>query len=296
MASCDGTMRFTVADLARILRALRLSGDRIDGAGRGYFVGGCGGGCAVGDGDVPVYRYRGVDPLVEAAPSVMRAALERHDDILRGSIRANNGLVFATGGDGLAAAFSRAGDAVNAAHAAQGALRAERWPPEAVIRVRMGLHTGEAVERDGDYFGPAVNRAARLMAAAHGGQVVCSAVTADCWRAGRWSWTWAGTACGTFRAPNTSSRWASTGFPGCVRSMRCPGICRRWPSHLSAVTRLLAALTKALSADRLVTITGVGKVREARVASQLSPRASALPTAQPAPDPARSIRVGPGRR
>ena len=75
----------------------------------------------------------------------MRAALERHGDILRSSIRTDNGFVFATGGDGFAAAFSQAGDAVNAAHATQRALRSEPWPAAAVIRVRMGLHSGETV-------------------------------------------------------------------------------------------------------------------------------------------------------
>ena len=57
-------------------------------------------------------------------------------------------------------------------------LAAEPWPDGASIRVRMGLHTGEAEERDGDYFGTAVNRAARLMAVGHGGQVLCSQATA----------------------------------------------------------------------------------------------------------------------
>ena len=88
------------------------------------------------------------------------------------------GYVFSTGGDGFGVAFARAGDALAAASDAQAALAAEAWPDGAPIRVRMGLHTGEVEERGGDYFGPAVNRAARLMAAAHGGQMVCSAVTA----------------------------------------------------------------------------------------------------------------------
>jgi sugar (pentulose or hexulose) kinase len=116
--------------------------------------------------------------LWEAAPEAMQAALERHDAIVRFEVEAHGGVVFATGGDGFAVAFDRAGDAVAAACAAQAALREERWPERAQIRVRMGLHTGEASERSGDYFGPAVNRAARLMAVGHGGQVVCSEVTA----------------------------------------------------------------------------------------------------------------------
>jgi predicted ATPase len=85
-------------------------------------------------------------------------------------------VVFATGGDGFAVAFGRAGDAVAAAVDGQISLRQLTRP--VAIRVRMGIHTREAVERDGEYFGPAVNRTARLMAAGHGGQVLCSGVTA----------------------------------------------------------------------------------------------------------------------
>jgi class 3 adenylate cyclase len=68
---------------------------------------------------------------------------------------------------------------VAAALAAQRGLPGSGWPEEISLKVRMGLHTGEADERDRDYFGPEVNRAARLMAIAHGGQIVCSPATAD---------------------------------------------------------------------------------------------------------------------
>ena len=117
--------------------------------------------------------------LWDSAPDAMRAALERHDSILRSAIEGHEGYVFSTGGDGFAAAFARVGEAVAAAVEAQRGLMSEMWPEGAPLRVRMGLHTGEAAERDGDYFGSAVNRAARLMATANGGQVVCSRVDAD---------------------------------------------------------------------------------------------------------------------
>ncbi len=120
----------------------------------------------------------GSSRLWEASPDAMRDALARHDHLLRGAIEAHRGHIFSTGGDGFAAAFQRAGAGIGAAIDAQAALGAEEWPVGAPIRVRMGLHTGEVEERDGDYFGPAVNRAARLMALAHGGQVVCSHATA----------------------------------------------------------------------------------------------------------------------
>src|SRR5215472_15831225 len=96
--------------------------------------------------------------LWAAAPNAMRKALERHDAIVRSGIESASGYVFSTGGDGFAAAFPRADQAATAAGAIQAALAAESWPDGAALRVRMALHTGEVEERDGDYFGPAVNR------------------------------------------------------------------------------------------------------------------------------------------
>jgi len=116
--------------------------------------------------------------LWDAAPDAMRSALHRHDEIVRAAVESHGGYVFATGGDGFAVAFARAGDAVGSARDAQVGLAAEPWPDGLSLRVRMALHTGEAEERDGDYFGTAVNRTARLMALARGGQVLCSELTA----------------------------------------------------------------------------------------------------------------------
>jgi predicted ATPase/class 3 adenylate cyclase len=110
--------------------------------------------------------------LWETDAAAMRNALARHDEILRRAIGEHGGHVFATGGDSFAAAFSSGGDALAAAAAAQVELQASGLPA-----VRMGIHTGEAVERDGDYFGPTVNRTARLMAIGHGGQVLVSSAT-----------------------------------------------------------------------------------------------------------------------
>jgi predicted ATPase/class 3 adenylate cyclase len=121
----------------------------------------------------------GSTSLWEAAPATMRQALVRHDGIVRAAIGGRGGFVFSTGGDGFGAAFARAADAVGAALDAQARLAEEEWPDSTPVRVRMGLHTGEVDEREGDYFGTEVNRGARLMGAAHGGQVVCSAATAD---------------------------------------------------------------------------------------------------------------------
>jgi predicted ATPase len=109
----------------------------------------------------------------------MRAALARHDEILRDAVEQRDGHVVKTTGDGLHAAFALAPDGVAAALDAQRALVAEDWSLPEPLKVRMGLHTGGAELRGGDYYGTAVNRAARVSAAAHGGQIVASSATAD---------------------------------------------------------------------------------------------------------------------
>jgi len=117
--------------------------------------------------------------LWENAPEEMAVALERHDHVMRHAMDANGGYVFKTVGDAFCVAFSTAHDALRAALESQRSLASEPWPPDALINARMALHTGICQERDGDYFGPAVNRTARLMGIAHGGQVIVSGVTAE---------------------------------------------------------------------------------------------------------------------
>ncbi len=112
--------------------------------------------------------------LWEERPDEMRAAVAEHDARFRAAIEAKDGYVVKGTGDGVHAAFGRAGDAVAAAEQLQAAT--SDLPN---IKVRIGLNTGEVQERDGDYFGPAVNRAARIMAAGNGGQVLIAGVTAD---------------------------------------------------------------------------------------------------------------------
>ena len=116
--------------------------------------------------------------LWERAGGTMAAALARHDAILRNQAERHGGTIFAGGGDGFAVAFSDASSAVHAAVDAQLELGGPDGPGATELRVRMGIHTGVAEERDGNYFGPALNRCARLMRAAHGGQILCSDVTA----------------------------------------------------------------------------------------------------------------------
>jgi predicted ATPase/class 3 adenylate cyclase len=112
--------------------------------------------------------------LWQADREAMAAALTLHDEIVRGAIESCRGYVFSTAGDSFAAAFWTADEALAAANAAQVELGAVTWPEPAVIRVRMGVHTGTASERAGDYFGPTVNLAARVADAGHGGQVLVS--------------------------------------------------------------------------------------------------------------------------
>ncbi len=112
----------------------------------------------------------------EEHTEAMSEALRRHDEIMREVIDRHEGYVFTTAGDAFAAAFQSAGEGVGAALDAQLALESEEWG-DTPVHVRMALHTGQAVERDGDYFGPTLNRCARLQSTACGGQVVISLAT-----------------------------------------------------------------------------------------------------------------------
>jgi predicted ATPase/class 3 adenylate cyclase len=116
--------------------------------------------------------------LWEDHGDAMGAALARHDEIARSAFDAHGGYVFATGGDGFAVAFASAAGGLAAATATQAALAGEPWDG-VILKVRMGVHIGEAEERDGDYFGPAVNKAARVMAAGHGGQILATEACAQ---------------------------------------------------------------------------------------------------------------------
>jgi predicted ATPase len=109
----------------------------------------------------------------------MKAALARHDQIIRDAAASHGGRVFKTVGDAFCIAFAAAPHALRSALDAQRALHTEDWGEVGAIRVRMALHTGTAELRNGDYFGPALNRIARLDAVGHGGQILLSRVTQD---------------------------------------------------------------------------------------------------------------------
>jgi predicted ATPase/class 3 adenylate cyclase len=117
--------------------------------------------------------------LWEAHPREMAVALARHDRLVRELIEGASGYVFKTVGDAFCAAFASASSAVTTASEVQRAVSVEPWPAETPIHVRMALHSGGCEERDGDYFGPPVNRVARLLAVAHGGQTLLSGTTRE---------------------------------------------------------------------------------------------------------------------
>jgi class 3 adenylate cyclase len=116
--------------------------------------------------------------LWEEKPQAMAASLRRHDALVRGAVERHNGSIFSTGGDGFCVAFPTVGHAISSAIQIQRTLQRDVAEYEVALRVRMGVHAGSGEERDGDYFGPVLNRGARLMEAAHGGQIVVSALAA----------------------------------------------------------------------------------------------------------------------
>jgi len=115
--------------------------------------------------------------LWESEPESMREALKVHDGIIERAVEVHDGVVFKTGGDSFCASFASPHLAAEAAIDVQRHLVASVWVTTAPIKVRMGLHTGTAQVRNNDYFGPTLNRAARLMEVGHGGQVLTSSTT-----------------------------------------------------------------------------------------------------------------------
>ena len=185
------------------------------------------------------------------------------------SIESRRGVVFSTTGDGFASAFWTPDEAVDAAATAQSALGTEVWPDPVVIRVRMGVHTGIARERDGDYFGPTLNRAARIMAAGHGGQVLISDAAARLVSRSELS------DLGVHRLkdlPDGERIWQlGVGvFPplrsGRERTGNLPHAARSFVGREADCKRLAAAV----GAGRLVTLTGVGGVGKTRLALEVA--------------------------
>ncbi len=113
----------------------------------------------------------------ETHRSAMPAAVKRHDELLRSFIESNGGFVFKTIGDAFCGVFDEVASAINAALDIQRALAKEDFSAVGGLGVRIALHTGTCDERNGDYFGPTVNRVARLLSVGHGGQILLSDAT-----------------------------------------------------------------------------------------------------------------------
>ncbi len=196
----------------------------------------------------------------------MRVALAAHDEVLRAAIDAHGGSMFKHTGDGVCAAFSSPRAAVDAAIAGQRKLE---------LPVRMGIATGEAELREGDYFGAVLNRAARVMAAGHGGQILLAESTAgllsgvDLVDLGPRRLRDLPTAVGVFQVRATGLR---TEFPALRALDASPGNLRAATTSFIGRESEVAELQAAVKAHRLLTLTGVGGVGKTRLATEVAAR------------------------
>ncbi|WP_240748743.1 ATP-binding protein [Mycobacterium paragordonae] len=202
----------------------------------------------------------------EADADAMRAALAAHDQVLRQSIEAHGGFLFKHTGDGICAAFASPRAAVDAAVAAQHKLE---------LPVRMGLATGEAELREADYFGAVLNRAARVMAAGHGGQILLAESTAgllsgvDLMDLGPRRLRDIPVPIGLFQIRAAGLR---TQFPPLRALDTSPGNLRPAGTSLVGRDAEVAAVEAAVKAHRVVTLTGVGGVGKTRLAAEVATR------------------------
>jgi predicted ATPase/class 3 adenylate cyclase len=213
--------------------------------------------------------------LWQEHPEAMRAALARHDAILREAVAGSGGHVVKTTGDGVHAVFATAHDALDAAVAMQVGLGAESFGETGPLRVRIGVHSCEAEHREGDYFGSEVNRAARLMSVAHGGQVVVSSATSELVRDGSVELVDLG-----------EHRLRDLANPERVFQVRASGLARDFPPLLSVdalpgnlprqMTTFIgreaeiSSLSELVLQSSLVTLTGVGGVGKTRLALEIA--------------------------
>jgi predicted ATPase len=202
----------------------------------------------------------------EADADAMRAALAAHDEALRSAIESHGGLMFKHTGDGVCAAFASPKSAVDAAVAAQRELE---------LPVRMGLATGEAELRDEDYFGAVLNRAARVMAAGHGGQILVAESTAgllggvDLVNLGPRRLRDVPMPIGVFQVQAEGLR---SDFPPLRALDTTPGNLRPATTSLIGRESEVADIEAAVRAHRLVTLTGVGGVGKTRLAVEVAAR------------------------
>ena len=196
----------------------------------------------------------------ESDADAMRSALAAHDEVLRTAIEAHGGFLFKHTGDGVIASFASPRSAIDAAIAAQRELQ---------LPVRMGIATGEATHQDGDYFGAVLNRAARVMAAGHGGQILVADSTAslvsglDSIDLGPRRLRDLTTPVGLFQVRGAGLREE---FPPLRALDTNPGNLRSATTSLIGRESDIAEIKDAVRAHRLVTLTGVGGVGKTRLA------------------------------
>jgi predicted ATPase/class 3 adenylate cyclase len=226
----------------------------------------------------------GSGSLWQEQAEAMGAALPRHDEIMHRAITTHRGRVVKTTGDGVHGVFAAADDAMDAAVTAQRAIVSESWPTTPPLRVRIGIHSGPSELRDGDYYGTTVNRAARLMSVAHGGQIVCSQATAELIRDDR-TRTVELVDLGEHRLrdlarPIRVYQLAADGLPAAFPTLRsldhAPTNLPVLPTALVGRRELIVELADCIEREPLVTMTGVGGVGKTRlayeVAAELLPR------------------------
>ncbi len=202
----------------------------------------------------------------ESDAATMRAALVAHDDVLRTAIETHDGFLFSHTGDGVVAAFASPKSAVDAAVAAQRELE---------LPVRMGIATGEAELRDGDYFGTVLNRAARVMASGHGGQILLDDVAAHL-LSGVSLIALGPRRLRDIAKPVEMFQVLAVGlrseFPPLKTLDATPGNLRPQTTSLVGRESELAEVQAALKAHRLVTLTGAGGVGKTRLATEVAAR------------------------
>ncbi len=222
--------------------------------------------------------------LWEADREAMAEASARYDCIVREQVKVAGGRVVKAVGEAFRAVFADPSAALAAAVAIQRASGAEPWPPGLPVRVRVALHSGICEERDGDYFGPVVNRAARLLAAGHGGQVLVSGGTREL-LAGRLPGGIGLRDLGEHRLKDlgraervfqVTGPGLAEGF-GPLRSLDDPALRHNLPSQATSFVGRAAELAELRSlisgGSRLVTITGPGGIGKSRLALQVAAEA-----------------------
>ena len=223
--------------------------------------------------------------LWESAPHAMEVALEQHNRLLAGVIEEHDGVVVTSRGEGdsFFAVFPSAVSAVEAAGACQLGLGEAAWPAGAVLRVRMGLHTGEAHVHEGNYVDHApINRCARVKAAGHGGQVLLTKTTRDLVE-GRLGGGFGLKRLGGFRLsdlaePEPIYQLTHAGlraeFPPVRTVAERPGNLPLQVSSFIGRERELDQTAAAVGQARMVTLTGPGGVGKTRLALQAAARAA----------------------